>query len=203
MANLGQALLDQGYRIIWLDAPAHGLSSGWQSNLYEISDAISAVQKKEGEFHAVLAHSFGVPCTLLAIQNGLQVEKLVAISSPATATGLVDKFCKMIKAGKSTHELLIKRIEKFVGGTHISEIDAANLALNINHPSLVIHDKNDRMINCDEGRTLQKNLKNSSFVETRRLGHNKILNDPQTISLCVEFIQGKKPKLDTSALTTG
>lgn len=202
MADIGHALLKHGFRVVWMDAPAHGLSSGWQTNLFEISQAINAVQRQEGPFHTVLAHSFGVPCCLYAINNGLIAEKFIAIASPATATGLIDKFCRILKVNRRTKALLSQRIDVFLGDTSISEIAAETLALEIEQECLVIHDKHDRMIRSDEGRSLQKNLKHSSFVLTERLGHNKILSDAHTISLCIDFIQQDSIRKRPSLLMT-
>jgi len=188
LAKIAEAFLDKGYKVIWFDAPAHGQSTGWQTNLFECAEAICEMQKLEGDFEAIVAHSFGVPCSLSAMNKGLVTKKLIAISTPATATGLIDKFCKIIKANKKTHLSLSRRIDKFIGDLSIAEIGAQDMARGIDKPCLVIHDKHDRMIRYKEGLAVQKNLKHSSFMLTERLGHNRILNDPEVISRCVEFI---------------
>jgi len=189
MADLAQALLDKGYKVIWMDAPAHGQSTGWQTNLFECAEAISEIQKLEGNFEAVIAHSFGVPCSLYAMKKGLVTNKFIAISTPATATGLIDKFCKIIKANQKTHQSLSWRMNRFIGDLTMSEIAAEDMAREIDQQCLVIHDKHDRMIRSKEGLAVQKNLKYSTFMLTHRLGHNRILKNPQVISRCIEFVQ--------------
>jgi len=189
MAKPAQALLDKGYKVIWMDAPAHGQSTGWQTNLFECAEAISEVQKLEGNFDALIAHSFGVPCSLYAMKKGLVTKKLIAISTPATATGLIDKFCKIIKANKKTHQSLSWRMKLFIGDLSMSDIAAEDMAREVDQACLVIHDKHDRMIRSKEGLAVQKNFKHSTFMLTQRLGHNRILNDPQVIARCIEFIK--------------
>jgi len=189
MAGPAQALLDKGYKVIWLDAPAHGLSTGWQTNLFECAEAITEIHKREGDFEALVAHSFGVPCSLYAMKRGLVTNKLIAISTPATASGLIDKFCKIIKANKKTHQSINARMNTFIGDLTMSDIAAEDMAREIDQECLVIHDKHDRMIRSREGLAVQKNLRHSEFMLTQRLGHNRILKDPQVISRCVEFIQ--------------
>jgi len=196
MGELGQALIDNGFRIIWLDAPAHGKSTGWQTNFFEISQAIYTLQQREGELKAVLAHSLGVPCTFHAIHTGLITQKIIAISPPATASGLIDKYCNLLKANKRTRNLLGKRIDRLLGETPISGIAAKNLAQGINHQCLVIHDKHDRFIRSHEGQAVQKQLKNSSFIHTEKLGHNRVLRDAVVISRCVDFIQATDENID-------
>ena len=200
MGDLGQALINNGFRIIWLDAPAHGESTGWQTSFFEYSQAIYEVQQREGTIEAVLAHSFGVPCTFHAIHNGLFTQKIIAISPPSTVTGLIDKYCNVLKANKRTRKLLLKRIEKFLGETPISDIAAENLAHNIDNKCLVIHDKHDRIIKVHEGQAVQKNLRNSSFIQTERLGHNRVLNDAGVISMCIDFIQPPSENNDKACI---
>ena len=60
-------LLNQGYRVVAYDAPAHGESSGNQTNIVEMSSALLAVKKDIGEVHAVVGHSLGGATTALAI----------------------------------------------------------------------------------------------------------------------------------------
>lgn len=191
MAPVAQALLDKGFRVICLDAPAHGESTGWQTSMFEVSQAICQIQQREGEFEAVLAHSFGVPCSLHAMQNGLLTRKLVAISTPATATGLIDKFTRIIKANRRTHKLLSQRVDRFIGELSLEDIAAETMARDIKQECLVIHDKHDRMIRSSEGRAVQNNLRRSHFLQTERLGHNRILKDPEVISSCIMFIAGE------------
>jgi predicted alpha/beta-fold hydrolase len=50
------AFYSAGYQVIWFDAPAHGLSSGWQTNIFEIQECISSLQAKYGHFEMVIGH---------------------------------------------------------------------------------------------------------------------------------------------------
>jgi len=189
LGDMGQAFLDHGYKIIWMDAPAHGASSGWRTTIFEISQAIHKVQNQEGEFKALLAHSFGVPSCLFALQYGLQAEKLILISAPATFEGLIEKYCRILKASKQTQQQLSKRLDQFLGEIKMAGISAKYLARGLMQQSLVIHDRHDRLVRSREGIEVQKNLQNSQFMQTEKLGHSKLLNDPQTIARCVMFVQ--------------
>ncbi len=189
MASLAQGFLDKDFRVIWMDAPAHGQSSGWRTTLFEIADTIIKVQQTEGKFHTVVAHSFGVPCTFYAIRNGnLKAEKIIAIAPPATTEGLMQKFCRMIKAKPKTQELLTRRFTRFLGDIKLSDTSALTMAKDIGQKCLIIHDKHDPVTNSEEGFELHESLLHSEFVLTKRLGHNKILSDEKVVNLCVNFI---------------
>ena len=89
MGALAKSLVEAGYRVLSFDAPAHGLSSGKQNNIYEISGTILGLDKLYGPFESVITHSFGGPCLAIAMQNGLKTSRVINISPPSTTTGLV------------------------------------------------------------------------------------------------------------------
>ncbi len=188
-SHMAQAFLDAGYRVIWIDAPAHGVSAGWQTSLFEFSESTLQVQQQEGPFEAIVAHSFGVPCSLYAIaRQSLQVEKMISIAAPSTTESLLDGFCKIIKANQATKDWLIKRFKTFLGDIDITDTSALTNARRIAQPCLVIHDKHDRVTRAKGSQQLCENFQQARYLETQRLGHNKILRDQAVIDACVKFV---------------
>ena len=186
---MAQAFIDAGYRVIWMDAPAHCASEGWQTSLFEFSEAMLAVQQKEGSFAAIVAHSFGVPCSLYAMAHqSLQVEKLISISAPSTTESLMDGFCKIINANQKTKDRIIKRFKDFLGDIDIADTSALTNAKRITQPCLVIHDKYDRVTRAQGSQQLCESFKQAEYLQTERLGHNKILRDKAVIEACVKFV---------------
>lgn len=190
MGPLAQGLLDAGYRVIWMDAPAHGRSDGWQTSLFEVARAMRLVQQREGPFHTVIAHSFGVPCSLYAMRHdNLQTDRLVAISAPASFDSLLDNYCKMIRANPRTRKHFQRRFAKFLGKVKLADIAPASLARHISQPALVIHDKRDRILGPEEGRLLHNKLPNARLLLTEKLGHSRILSDGEVIRQAVDFVK--------------
>jgi pimeloyl-ACP methyl ester carboxylesterase len=93
------ALVKAGYRVVTFDTPAHGRSPGNATNLPEISEAIQEIAQACGPVHAVIGHSFGVACTLFAVQQGLQLNRIAAISPPHNVRGLTQKFFTALDIG--------------------------------------------------------------------------------------------------------
>ncbi len=50
-------LVASGYRILAFDAPAHGQTAGTQTSGFEMTEAIKTVEKAEGPFAGIIAHS--------------------------------------------------------------------------------------------------------------------------------------------------
>src|SRR5215216_5562000 len=69
MTGFVDPLLFAGYRVVAFDQPAHGASDGKMTNLLEIAPTMELIAKREGTFHAVIAHSFGTLITSYALVN--------------------------------------------------------------------------------------------------------------------------------------
>lgn len=192
LGSFVEPLLDAGYRVLSFDAPAHGQSSGKQTTIFEIVDVMLSLQEHYGEFDSVISHSFGGPCTALAIQKGLKVKRFVAISPPATIMGLVTKFISALHINDKTGAQLIYRIEKIFGEHVWHELSMTTLVKNLAVPGFVIHDTHDVDIPWEEGQIIANTWSNASFKSTEDLGHRRILRDADVIAAAVNFISDKK-----------
>lgn len=181
-------LLTQGYQVVSFDAPAHGLSSGKQTNIFEIADVILAMQEYYGEFDAIISHSFGGPCVATAMTRGLTAKSVVCISPPANVNGLVDKFTSTLNIDDPVAIDIKQRIENTYGTSIWETVSMENLASQFDTPALIIHDQDDNDVACAEGRRVASNWKNARFIETSGLGHRRILRDADCINTVVDFI---------------
>ncbi len=184
-----EPLTSAGYRVISFDAPAHGKSSGKQTNLYEVADVILGLQQHYGKFDSVITHSFGGPCTARAVQHGLKTDSIVSICPPATMFGLVEKFASALHLTKATSTSLVKLIETRFGKDIWQNICMENMVKNITTPGMVIHDAHDIDIPWEEGQTVAFAWNNAPFMITSGLGHRRILRDSAVIKAAVDFIQ--------------
>lgn len=181
-------LVDAGYRVLSFDSPAHGKSSGKQTNLYEVADTLLALQDHHGAFDSVITHSFGGPCTAVAVQRGLKTKRIVSISPPATTIGLVEKFRTALAIPEKAGKNLIQRIEASFGRTIWDDISMLNTAKAISIPGMLIHDSNDKDIPWQEGHAIAQVWNNARFIKTSGLGHRRILRDLTVIESAVSFI---------------
>jgi len=188
LGSFVEPLISAGYHVLSFDAPAHGKSSGKQTNLYEISNTILALQLRYGKFDAVISHSFGNPCTALAIRRGLKARRLVSISPPATMTGLIDKFTQALHIPQKTRDKLTQQLEKKFGGHIWQELSMINSVKEISIPGLVIHDVHDTDVSWEEGQAVAQAWNNAPFMITTGLGHRRILRDNEVIESAIAFI---------------
>ena len=190
LGPFAEALVDSGFRVISFDAPAHGKSSGKQTNIYEIAETISALDKLYGPFESVVTHSFGGPCLAIAMRNGLQTTRVVNISPPSKTVGLVKKFTDTLTIPSNVENELILCIEKNFGEDVWRDSSMENNVQNLDVPALVIHDVDDVDVPWHEGQSVAKAWNEVRFIKTSKLGHRRILRDPTTIKTTVDFIKG-------------
>lgn len=192
LGSFVEPLIDAGYRVLSFDAPAHGKSSGKQTNLYEVAEAILALQNHHGSFDSVITHSFGGPCTAIAMKHGLEARRIVSISPPATTLGLVEKFSRALHIPEKAGKNLIQRIEKTFGRTVWDDISMINTAKEITVPGMLIHDSNDSEVPWEESHAIAEVWNDVRFIKTSGLGHQRILRDTTVVESVVRFISDKK-----------
>jgi hypothetical protein len=126
-----------------------------------------------------------------AISEGLSVSKLVTLSSPSNASGLVDKFCFFFNPSEKTKKEMKGCIEKKYGDDLWDKISVKNMAKKIQQSVLIFHDKDDRMISCKEGISNRRKLGKAKLVLTEHLGHNRIVHNEDVAKKILDFANGK------------
>lgn len=190
-AQLGELvgpLVAAGYRVVAFDAPAHGRSDGRDTTLPEISEVIIRLAADFSPVHAAIAHSFGVPCVLFALQQQAFARRVVAFSSPATLDGLVDKFSGTLALSPRTVQILRDMLVRRFGADMWTRFSAQDMARSAALPALIIHDRDDRDIPSLEGEAVARAWPHAEFLRTEGLGHRRILRDPEVIDRVVRFV---------------
>jgi pimeloyl-ACP methyl ester carboxylesterase len=188
MGAFVEPLVAAGYRVIAFDAPAHGQSSGKDTNLPEVSAALQALAREHGPVRAVIAHSFGVACTLYALKEGLRVARVVGISPPATIEGLVDKFATSLAIPPRALVAMRGYFEARFGADLWTRFSPLRLASAANVPALIVHDDDDSDVSWQEGEALARGWPGAQFQRTHGLGHRRVLRDPDVIAQAVRFV---------------
>lgn len=191
LGSFVQPLLDAGYRVLSFDAPAHGKSSGKQTNIYEVADVLLALQKHYGDIDAAITHSFGGPCIATAIQHGFKTNRIVSISPPATMKGLVEKFSDTLHVPIKAKEKMMQQIEDTYSKNIWEDMSMVNSIKDVTIPGLLIHDSNDTDIPWQEGEAVARAWNDTKFIKTSGLGHRRILRDNFVIETAIAHIKEK------------
>lgn len=188
LVKFADELLKNGYSTISFDAPAHGKSSGKTTLMPEFIASILELEKQYGPFEAAVGHSLGGMSLLNATKQGLQLKRLVTISSGDVVQDIMDDFTYRLRMKHKVSSMIRHYFEKKFGES-MESFSAYKAAKEINIPVLVIHDNDDVDIPVKAGIHIHKFLKNGRLMLTKGLGHRKILGDEKVIESTVAFIK--------------
>jgi pimeloyl-ACP methyl ester carboxylesterase len=176
-------LLSRGARVVTLDLPAHGESSGTRATLPDFATALAELGAEIGPFAAVVAHSVGCPATARAISLGLQTQRVVLVSTPTRYERWAREFAS--EAGVDPDAVIGELIAR---GIDVPSLDMAKNVAGFTLPALVVHSLDDRVTDAAGSRTVSEAWRGSRLHYVDGLGHSRILRDPGVIAEAVDFL---------------
>lgn len=188
-------LVAAGFSVALFDAPAHGHSSGACSSVMHAGRAALKLAEHLGDVHGVIAHSAGSLAALWAMTHGLSVQRSVHVCGPTSLTTVVLEVARAHGLNEVQTLEFCAWAQRFMGVT-LTDVDLAALSERLRHPGLIIHDGDDRVVAVEQSRALHVTWTRSTLIETRGLGHRRILSDPQVIERAVEFMAASRDAVE-------
>ena len=191
MTGFVDPLLQAGYRVVAYDQPAHGESSGTMTNLLEIAPSMDVIRQKEGDFEAIIAHSFGTLITSYALVklNFPSPSKLVYFGA---FNELLESLPRFQELAKLPDELMdgfrLMLFENF-GRELLESIINEKLVPQIDIPALMYHDTEDNVTPVEDSRAMAGVWKSAKFIETSGLGHRGALQSSEIHEQVVQFLK--------------
>jgi len=187
MTSFVEPLVSTGHKVVALDGPAHGLSEGRTANLFTFAAALRALTEKEGEAHAVIAHSFGGAATAHAINRGLAVGRAVFLAAPSNPAAFLSEFLEGAGVAEKRRDAIRERMERRFG-VRFDDLALPTFTSTFDVPLLVLHDADDREVPLRNGKEIAAAWPNALLQTTYGLGHDRILRDPLAVANAVDFI---------------
>ena len=188
MGSFVSPLLRAGYRVVAVDAPGHGESTGRQCSVLMAAAALAAVGRGWGPFHAAITHSFGCACLLVAMSQGLAVQRAVCISPPNRLEWLADRFADALTMPTSVRLAMLAQLEARYGVGIWEQVAADTLAARLTIPGLIIHDRQDRQVPWQLAADIAAAWPGAELQLTDGLGHSRILFHRDTIRRVLAFV---------------
>lgn len=191
MLPLAQALAAQGLRPVIVEMPAHGRSPGTVSNLPQFARVLEYVHarlQQEGHtVRAVAAHSLSANAAAYAAARGLPVQRLVLLAPPASPREYTRLFAGVFGLSETTRAAMQKLIEAREG-ILMSQFEPASVGPRIGAPTLIMHDREDRVNLLADGKAFAEALPQGRLVVTEGLGHRRILKDEDVLRHVTTFV---------------
>ena len=181
-------LTDSGFRVVGLDLPGQGNSSGQMTNPIIGATAMREVTEHFGGVHALIAHSLGGHAALWAMNEGLPVERAVLIAPNVDMTYATEFFQAIFGLPDRSMTGLKRKIERRYGPNIWHDLSGEHLARNITPSGLVFHDPEDPQVPFEGSERLVRSWTGSRLIEAPGLGHGTITRDASVIESAVAFI---------------
>ena len=184
------ALRAAGHAVVAFDQPAHGRSSGRHSTLPDFACTLFAVVQHFGPAAAVVGHSLGGAAAAVALARGLRADRAILLAPAADPVDATLRFGRLLRLPERICRRMIASFEATVG-IKFDELQAHRNAPWIGCPALVVHDLEDREVPWHEGERYARHWPGARLVNTRGLGHNRIVDDAGVIAAALAFLRGE------------
>jgi pimeloyl-ACP methyl ester carboxylesterase len=176
-------LLAKGLRVVAIDLPAHGSSTGEVASITDCGNALLAAGARFGPLAGVVGHSAGCAAISYALLDGLDVERAVLVSTPERYERYVRWFAK---ENDVDGDALIALME--TRGVAVTSYVLPDNAVQFDVPALIVHSIDDRTCDIRGARNLAKAWRGSELFEVDGLGHMRILRDAGVVERIVSFV---------------
>jgi pimeloyl-ACP methyl ester carboxylesterase len=201
-------LVNQNFRVIGFDAPAHGFSEGKESDIGEFWLCLQKICSLYGSnFHMAIAHSFGSAALTYQMRlKTIQTENIVLLAPNAQFDSVLESFFKQLQNQLNAQRDVFQPICDITAERFASRIDRASLwkanstvgniktlvAESRLKKCLIIHGKNDNMFSVTNSQEiLQAVLPINSALKILDCGHVEIFYDAKTLKIIENFSKGQ------------
>lgn len=198
LGALVAALERPGRTLVAFDAPGHGDTPGTGTTALELARIIRLLAARHGGATAIVAHSFGVLASFVAVREGVDVDRLVGIAGVHDGDHVVDDFARAVRLGRRAHRRFRARIESryFPGVAGIwrrlvAELDPTDTRTEV----LLVHDPADPRVPLAQSEQIRDaHTGPVRLVAVEGVGHNRILTAPAVLAEVAEFLRGPRVK---------
>ncbi|WP_324731151.1 alpha/beta fold hydrolase [Pseudomonas paeninsulae] len=184
-AELIKALVQAGYAVVALDAPAHGRSPGREANVVVFARALLEAASELPPLQAVIGHSMGGASALLATQMGLRAEAVVSIAAPSRILSMLRLFARYMGLPAQARAHFIRLVEE-KAGMPAGHLDVARYQLDF--PGLIVHAADDPVVPYSEAQAIHEAWFDSRLLRLEQGGHQRVLSDPQLVQAVMQLL---------------
>lgn len=191
MLPLVNPLVEAGFRVVAFDAPGHGQSPQWLTQMYDFGEAVRHVIEQQGSIYSIVASSFGGAATalMLARNPNLQPQKMVLLSPMGHIREHLGIFNRLVGFDEQMFARVQQQVEQHLPNHSIAKFDVAQAAETLTLSGLVVHDLDDTVIPFSSGQRIASNWPNARFQKTNGLGHRNVIRNEKIKVAIVEFLQ--------------
>jgi pimeloyl-ACP methyl ester carboxylesterase len=182
-------LLAADFRVVAIDAPAHGESTGRQSSLEHFRHGLAGALADCAPVVGIVAHSLGAGATVwqLAEAPHPDVRSVVLVAMPNDVGYMLESFSRVLALRDDVkRELRAAFMRRFE--VPPEQFSTHAIADRLGVPALLVHDRDDDVAPFAHSEALLARLARGELHATSGLSHSGPLRDAPTVATIVEFL---------------
>lgn len=182
-------LLAKGFRVIALDMPGHGQSSGSISSLPHFKFIMEQYLKRFGAPYALIGHSLGGAASAFVLTDTQQqVSKLVMLANPIVAKHFFETAFDYLTVPAVLRKSFYVWVYQQFGVT-VESFDLNKLHKPIASDSIfVVYDKQDEVVKALDVETFLEEHQEIQHFKLDGIGHARIIKDEAILDRVVAFV---------------
>ena len=200
MKGIVASYRDAGFRVVSLDLPGHGASTGRRLTMASAVDAVRITADWFGPFAGIAGHSFGGAVAVNAVTGSVagvaevDAAKLVLIAAPSSMPAIFDNFFRFVGLGPRSQAVVEEKVRR-IAGRPLPEFVGSMLLAQMPVPTLVVHAPDDREVPAWHAEDYAQAGQHVRLHWAPGLGHRRILSDPGVIGAALGFVAGEQAKV--------
>ena len=185
------ALLEQGYRVVAFDGPAHGDSPGRWVHLVLYARAIRAIINHLGGIEGLIAHSFGGAASIYSLAHlspKTKVKRIVLIGVPNRMEKIMEGAVKTLNIPQPVARRFRNRLESIMGmPMHQADIASGYGKAQV-ESLMIVHDKEDHVVPLQAAKEIYESWDNAHLLIADGYGHYQIMKNPDVVERVSRFL---------------
>lgn len=184
------ALVENGYRVVAIDGPAHGGSGGETSNLLHFKEAMAQLIDVIGTPYAIVGHSMGgAASAYLLMEYDILVNRLVMLAIPIASGRFFEQVFSMLKVPVKMQRIFFKGMEEEFK-VPIDRMDLAKRKEKIKADKvMLIYDEDDEVVSLPDIKKFLALRPEIKSVNVKGAGHNTIIRSKKAIDEIISFLK--------------
>ncbi|XBQ15938.1 MAG: alpha/beta fold hydrolase [Oceanicaulis sp.] len=190
LSTIGRAVLGAGFAVALIDGPAHGASTGERAHMLAFAEGLAAAQAALGRPFAVVAHSMGLPATVIAMtRHGLSPQRVVSLGAPDALEANVKFQGRAMGLSDRAIGLMLDAV------SHRFAEDARKLSVvadapSLTVPALICHGRGDTIAPPEAAERMAAAWPGAELALFDDLGHRGVLRDEAVVARVLRFLKG-------------
>lgn len=192
MTAYAEHLRRRGFRVVLMDLPAHGCSSGATTTLIDCGRAVLETAEVLGVQHA-LGHSMGGLALLLAgegrrpLPRAFPFESYVLVAMPDRFSQVTRNFGDELGLTSTALRAFERHLER-ISCRRVADFSGSSLLAWVAKPALLLHCRDDNVVRIADAETMARSSQLVGLETYSGLGHRMILYAPQAARAASAFL---------------